>query len=327
MTADATIIGAGVAGLWAARALVMHGLRPRLTDRVGAPGAHGCSWWAGGMLAPDCEGAVAEAAVIRHGRAAAAAWAEVTPVVRRGSLVLAPAREHADLAAFARRTRGFETLDAAGLARVEPELGGRHDAALLFADEAHLDPRAALRDLVAWLADHGVTVERADLDPRELRGPVLDCRGMAARDALPGLRAVRGEMVVLRSHEITLTRPVRLLHTRHPLYVVPREGGLFMLGATQVESAERGGVTARAALELMSTAYALDPRFAEAEIVELGADLRPAFADNVPRVVRRGDVLHLNGLFRHGYLMAPALAEQAARYLATAEKGDLFHED
>ena len=139
----------------------------------------------------------------------------------------------------------------------------------------------------------------------------------ATVDAL-GRLADRGE---------TPQHPIRLLHPRHPLYVVPRPGGTFMLGATQIESTDRSSVTARAALELLSSAYALDPRFAEAEIVEMGADLRPAFPDNVPRIVRRGRVLHVNGLFRHGYLMAPALARQAAAYLADGHKGDLFHED
>ena len=100
-----------------------------------------------------------------------------------------------------------------------------------------------------------------------------------------------------------------------------------MLGATQIESAARGPVTARSALELLSAAYALDPRFAEAGIVEMGADLRPAFADHVPHVIRRGRILYLNGLFRHGFLMAPALAEQAAEFLLTGIMGDLIHED
>jgi glycine oxidase len=100
-----------------------------------------------------------------------------------------------------------------------------------------------------------------------------------------------------------------------------------MLGATQIESARRGGITARAALELLSTAYALDPRFAEAEVVETGADLRPAFPDNLPRVTRRGRILYLNGLFRHGFLLAPALAAQAADLLACGIKGELIHED
>jgi glycine oxidase len=120
---------------------------------------------------------------------------------------------------------------------------------------------------------------------------------------------------------------VRLLHPRHPLYIVPRGDGVFMLGATQIESAAPGPITARALLELLSAAYALHPAFAEAEVIETGADLRPAFADHVPRVIRQGRVLHLNGLFRHGYLMAPALARQAADYVETGTKGDLFHED
>jgi len=319
--ADVTVIGAGVAGLWAAWALSRAGLTPRLIDRNGPPGPHGCSWWAGGMLAPFCEGAVAEPAVVSHGRNAAAAWGDVTGVTHRGSLVVTLERDRGELTRFARRTTGHELLS--NVSALEPEL--RATQALFFAGEAHLDPRRALADLVAALAGRGIAIERAEALPADIPGPVIDARGMAA-DA-PGLRGVRGEMVVLRAPEITLTRPLRLLHPRHPLYIVPRAGGVYMLGATQIESSDRRGVSARSLLELLSAAYALDPRFAEAEVLETGADLRPAFADNVPRVVRRGRVLHLNGLFRHGYLMAPALALQAADYLTQGIKGDLFHED
>jgi len=324
---DVTIIGAGVAGLWAARSCLARGLTPRLIDRAGPPGPHGCSWWAGGMLAPECEGATAERPVVIHGRDAADLWADVTRVTRNGTLVLAPERDMRELDRFAARTDGQTACDAAAIAALEPDLAGQHRRGLFFAAEAHLDPRLALADLARTLSDAGVVVETGEAEPATFRGPVIDCRGLAAADDLPGLRGVRGEMIVLHSDEITLSRPVRLLHPRHPLYVVPRADGLFMLGATQIESAARGRVTARSALELLSAAYALDPRFAEAEIVEMGADLRPAFADHVPRVLRRGRVLHLNGLFRHGFLMAPALAEQAAEYLSTGKTGDLFDED
>ena len=324
---DVTIIGAGVAGLWAARSCLARGLTPRLIDRAGPPGPHGCSWWAGGMLAPECEGATAERPVVIHGRDAADLWADVTRVTRNGTLVLAPERDRRELDRFAARTDGQTACDAAAIAALEPDLAGQHRRGLFFAAEAHLDPRLALADLARTLSDAGVVVETGEAEPATFRGPVIDCRGLAAADDLPGLRGVRGEMIVLHSDEITLSRPVRLLHPRHPLYVVPRAGGLFMLGATQIESAARGRVTARSALELLSAAYALDSRFAEAEIVEMGADLRPAFADHVPRVLRRGRVLHLNGLFRHGFLMAPALAEQAAEYLSTGKTGDLFDED
>ncbi len=320
--ADVTVIGAGVAGLCAAYALAKAGLRPRLIDRHGTPGPHGCSWWAGGMLAPFCEGAVAEPAIVAHGQTAAAFWAEVTQVTTGGTLVLALHRDRAELEHFARRTTGHRLVT--DLAHLEPGLAA-HPQALFFDGEAHLDPRRALADLVAALARLGVPVEQASARPEDVSGPVIDTRGMAA--GLPGLRAVRGEMLVLRAPDITLSRPLRLLHPRHPLYIVPRAGGVFMLGATQLESADRRGVSARAVLELLSAAYAVDPRFAEAELLETGADLRPAFADHVPRGIIRGQVLHLNGLFRHGYLMAPALARQAADYLTKGIQGDLLHED
>ncbi len=321
--ADVTVIGAGVTGLWAAWELSKAGLTPRILDRNGPPGPHGCSWWAGGMLAPFCEGAVSEPAVVAHGRNAAGAWAEVTEVVHRGSLVVALHRDRGELARFARRTEG-QRLVGACLRALEPDLA-TPDQALFFEGESHLDPRVALSDLVRALAARGVEIEPAEATPEALGGTVIDARGMAAD--LPGLRGVRGEMVVLHAPDIRLSRPVRLLHPRHPLYIVPRAGGVYMLGATQIESADRRGISARAVLELLSAAYALDPRFAEAEVLETGADLRPAFADNVPRVVPRGRVLHLNGLFRHGYLMAPALGRQAADYLTTGIKGDLVHED
>ncbi|QBX34052.1 FAD-dependent oxidoreductase [Paracoccus liaowanqingii] len=317
---DVTIIGAGVAGLFAAHELLGRGVTPRILDRNGPPGPHGCSWWAGGMLAPWCEGVTAEPVITRLGADAANAWAAVTPVTRLGTLVLALDRDRSELARFARRATGHRTCDSAAL---EPDLPPRQG--LHFPDEAHLDPRRALADLLAALAARGVTVERAEADPADIPGPVIDARGLTA--ALPGLRGVRGEMIVLHAPEITLTRPVRLLHPRHPLYIVPRAGGLFMLGATQIESASRAPVTARSVLELLSAAYALDPRFAESSVIELGTDLRPAFPDNIPRVTLRGRVIHLNGLFRHGYLMAPALAAQAADYLTTGTKGELIHED
>lgn len=325
--AEVTVLGAGVAGLWTAWALVKRGIQPRILDRAGPPGPHGCSWWAGGMLAPDCEGAEAEPAVVIHGKGAARSWSEVTTVQHNGTLVLALDRDRVELQRFAARTTGHRDLTADDMAKIEPDLAGRHRRGLFFGNEAHLVPRQALADLVTRLAENGVSVQVAQTRPQDLSGTVVDCRGFAARDDVADLRAVRGEMVILRSREITLARPIRLLHSRHPLYIVPRGDGLFMLGATQIESAAAGPVTARSALELLSTAYALDPRFGEAEIVEFGADRRPAFPDNVPRILRRGRILHLNGLFRHGYLLAPALAEQAAAFIATSEKGSFFHED
>jgi glycine oxidase len=97
-----------------------------------------------------------------------------------------------------------------------------------------------------------------------------------------------------------------------PVYVVPRGGGIYLIGATMIESDAALGISARSVLELLSAAYALHPAFGEAEILETGIGLRPAFPDNLPRIRRVGGALYVNGLYRHGFLIAPALARRAA---------------
>lgn len=322
--AEITIIGAGVAGLAVATELAARGITPRLHDLHPAPGPQSCSWWAGGMLAPFCEGEAAEPAVMHLGQEAATWWARhAGGVTRAGTLVVALARDRGELARFARRTQGHHWLDADAVAVTEPDLAGRVPEALFFADEAHLDPRRAMASLAARLAERGIGIEPA---AAVQAGRVIDCRGLAARDVLADLRGVKGEMALLRCLDITLSRPVRLLHPRHPIYIVPRGDGVFMLGATQIEAGERGRVTARSLLELLSAAYALHPAFGEAEVLEIGADARPAFGDNLPRLRDLGGILHVNGLFRHGFLLAPALARMAADWCESGQIKEMIDE-
>lgn len=315
-----TVIGAGVAGLACAAELAERGASVEVIDRGAELGAGACSWLAGGMLAPWCERESAEEPVARLGAQAIDWWAARVPDVKRqGSLVVAQPRDRAELDRFARRTERFTRIDAELIAELEPDLAGRFRTGLLFADEAHLCPRCALKALSRRLGEMGVVfrfgtdgfgedgrdaVEGADL--------VVDCRGFAARDKLPDLRGVKGEMLLVQTREVELNRPVRLLHPRIPLYIVPRRDGLYMIGATMIESADRGRITARSMVELLNAAYALHPAFAEAEIVQIGVDVRPAFPDNLPRLCWQDGRLYVNGLYRHGFLLAPALARMAA---------------
>ena len=155
---------------------------------------------------------------------------------------------------------------------------------------------------------------------------MVDCRGLGAAADVPELRGVKGEMLVLHAPDVALSRPVRLLHPRIPLYVVPRGEGVFMVGATMIESGERWRITARSMMELLGSAYTLNPAFAEAEILETGVDARPAFPDNLPRLLRDGRILRANGTYRHGYLLSPALAQQAADLLLHPEtEPEFFH--
>lgn len=320
-----TIRGAGVVGLCVATELMARGVPVTLRDPAAAPGPRSCSWWAGGMLAPFCEAISAEEPVVRLGQEAANWWqAQGMSVCRNGSLVLAPARDREALAQFARRTVGHRLVEDVELAKLEPLLADRFDRALYFRQEAHIHPRAALGHLHTRLITLGARVEQCTEPPA---GRVIDCRGLGARDALRDLRGVKGEMVLLRAPDVRLSRPIRLLHPRFPLYIVPHGDGVFMVGATQIESGERGRASARSVMELLSAAFALHPAFGEAEVLELGSDARPAFPDNLPRIRRKRGTIFVNGLFRHGFLLSPAMARMVAGLVLDGERPEVMDED
>jgi len=316
------IIGAGAAGLTAAFELIRQAkaagrdLSLQIVEKAAQAG-RGCSFYAGGMIAPWCEAESTEPLVASLGAEALDFWTREVPVaVRHGSLVLATPRDRAELRQFSKRTSHFDWVDAAGLAALEPDLDGRFSEALYFAEEAHLAPRDAMAELVRLLQAEPQVSFLYGVDAATLPDDcdwILDCRGYAAKPDLTGLRGVKGEMMVLRSADIKLTRPLRLLHPRHPVYIVPRPDGTFMVGATMIENEERARVTARSLVELVNSAFAIHPAFAEAEVVETGSDLRPSFCDHLPRIVRDGRRLSLNGLYRHGFLLSPALARRAAQ--------------
>ena len=325
-----TIIGAGVTGLTTAIELVERGLDVAVVEQGSGLGPHACSWYAGGMLAPWCEGEVAEEPVVRCGREAISWWRKHLPGLKElGSIVVAPARDAAELKRFARRTEQHQFLDAKDLSKLEPGLEGRFSKALYFADEAHINPREALAALTIKLADEGVRIQFNTLPDNHAPSDVMvDARGFAARDDLKDLRGVRGEMLMLKSQDVNITRPVRLIHPRFPVYIVPRGDGVYMIGATQIESEQRGGVTARGMVDLLNAAYAVHPAFAEAEIIETGAEVRPAFPDNMPKLRWRGKTLYINGLFRHGFLLAPACARMAAETIINPKyKPEFVDED
>jgi glycine oxidase len=319
-----SVIGAGIAGAWQALLFAQAGHAVTLHERSDADMTESTSHWAGGMLAPWCEAEIAEPIISRLGLRSLDIWRRELPDTPfNGSLVVAHARERNDFERFARMTEGHERLDAGGLAKLEPSLEGRFREALFFPAEGHVEPRRVLPRLHERIRAAGGTIKfGSDVSAQDLDGIVIDCRGLSAREEQPELRGVKGEMILIETGEVELSRPVRLIHPRWPLYVIPREDHLFMLGATSIE-AEDTGVSVRSALELLGAAYAVHPAFGEARIVEFGSGLRPAFPDNLPRIGIRGDRIAVNGLYRHGFLLAPALAELTLAYV---ERGQIDNE-
>ncbi|MGY0195403.1 FAD-dependent oxidoreductase [Leptothrix sp. BB-4] len=221
-------------------------------------------------------------------------------------------------------------LDRASLRALEPAIDPALRAWLL-PDEGQLVPAMMLAALAApdigviditW--HWGQSVDQVEpgllrhADGRVHRCDLaLDLRGLGARldphARLQDLRGVRGELVWLHAPGLRLDRPLRLLHPRHRVYIVPRPGERVVIGASEIESEDRSPASLRSAVELMAAAHSVLPALAEARIVHLETNLRPALPDHEPRIDAHDGLLRINGLFRHGWLIAPALLQDGLR--------------
>ena len=147
---------------------------------------------------------------------------------------------------------------------------------------------------------------------------VIDCRGTGATNKnsrhtcapLQDLRSVRGEIFQLFAPDVNISRPIRLMHPRYQLYIAPKGKGYYVVGATEIESDDDSPMTVRSAMELLSAAYSVHPGFAEANIRQHVTQCRPAFSDNQPKIILQDSLIQVNGLFRHGCLIAPIVIEQ-----------------
>lgn len=326
-----TVLGAGISGLWQALLLAHHGHEVTLIEKSQTPFSQSASQYAGAMLAPHVEAETGGPIIERFGLEALELWKAHYPAfTQNGSLVLARPRETNELKQFARKTNGHQTITAERINELEPDLAGHYDVALYYEKETHLDPNHALPFLMNLAKRAGVEVVlgKKVTDIPCNTGWLIDCTGMGAADQLRNLRGIRGERLILRSSEITLNRAIHLLHPRFPVYVVPWPMGTFMVGATMIETTSEAPISVRSALELLSAAYSLHPAFAEAQILSFDVGVRPAFPDNLPKIVVKDRTLYVNGLCRNGFLLAPILADLTRRYIETGETNqEIFVED
>lgn len=343
MNGSAAVIGAGVLGRMLALRLVRAGWTVDLYDRDHELGATSCTWTGAGMISPYCEREASERLITDLGLRAMELWPALlkslaAPVFYReqGSLVVAHPSDRDELERLRRRVRDrtghpdqMREVNADELRALEPELGGRFSCGLFFPRERHLDNRELLAALGTTLRKEGVGVhyqtDVTGLRPGQInttQGPhhfdwVFDCRGLGASDDLPDLRGVRGEILYLHAPEVHLRRPVRLMHPRYSIYIVPRANQTYLVGATMTESNDLGAVTVRSTLELLTAAYSVQPAFAEARLMETSVNCRPGFPDNLPRFLVQEGLMRINGLFRHGFLITPTLVDFVADYFAT----------
>ena len=333
------IAGAGLLGRLLAVQLGRAGHAVHVHDPAAGPDARGAAGWtAAGMLSPVAELETADERVFRWGLRSLDLWPAILGALpqpvefrRQGSLLLAhredsgAARRVVDLLARkAPAGHQAQALDADALAQLEPSVR-RGPHAWLLPGEGQVHSVQAMQALAAGAPNTtwhwGSSVEAVEPHRLQLAGDtasfdwVFDVRGVGARPQLP-VRGVRGEIFWLQAPGLHLHRPLRLLHVRHRVYLVPRAPDLVVVGASEIESEDRSPVSLRTTVELLAAAHSIVPALAEARLVHSETNLRPALPDNQPVLESAPGLTRINGLFRHGWLIAPGLVETALEPLA-----------
>jgi len=343
------IVGGGLMGRLLAIALAKGGAQVNLFDKGGSDGAHAAARIAAAMLAPLAESAITEDSVVRMGLYSLPRWKELitslsSPVYfqQEGTLILWHRQDASDAERFAahleKNCRSNSELSAPlklnndALRDLEPGIADRFKQGLFLPHEGQLDNRQLLDALAKELELATVNCYwHTKIEPEKLRKQssfkaVIDCRGTGAKDlwavgdAPNTLRGVRGEVIRLHAPEVKLRRPTRLIHPRYPIYIAPKENDIYVVGATEIESDDLSQMSVRSAMELLSAVYTVHSGFAEARILEMATQCRPTLKNNLPEIrinKDKGltDLIMINGLYRHGFMISPAVLDCALQVL------------
>ena len=341
------LVGAGIIGLITAFELHSRGVEVTICDPDPASGA---SHAAAGMLAPASEIVWGQDPLHALMADSAALYPQLVgrieqvtgkrPAYRQNPTMVIAA-EQADRQALqelqqVRQELGLpsEVLLGSQARRREPALASNIAGALVFAADHQIDPRSLTAILVEYFDSRLVRELVTEVLPagngrpavRTASGRVIDAdqvllstglQQIPGTPALP-LRAVYGDILRLDipGHlQPLITHTVRGLVHRRPVYLVPREDGSIVLGASSREDGNEM-VSVEALYTLLDDARRLVPGIMDASLREVIARARPGTPDDAPIIDRIDPALVVaNGFFRHGVLLAPLGARLAADLL------------
>jgi glycine oxidase len=337
----AGIAGAGILGKLLAYELSRAGYAVTLFDQRKNSEMQNCSMAAAGLLTPITELERCGEEIYSLGISALKTyWPEITNEINaaddfqyQGSLVLAHPNDESEkqrmTAIIDRRLsaeKKYTSINQAEILALEPELNKWHSA-FYFKDEGCLDNISVLKKLEHYLIKKNIEIKYGEhvknvsantvvTESGELNFDwVFDCRGLGGKQYFADVRGIRGEAILLHAPEVKITRPVRILNPKYSLYIVPKKNNHYVLGASEIESEDMSNISVRTTLELLSSAYYVHPGFSEARIVKNNTQARPTLSDHLPKLKYTKGMVAINGLYRHGFLIAPTLAKDVMDFI------------
>jgi glycine oxidase len=346
---DVVVVGGGIIGLAAAWECAEAGMAVAIVDP--RPG-RGSTWAAAGMLAPVGEAHFGEEALAALNVAAVRAWpgfatrleaASDTPVHFRADGTLLVAVDPSDRTSTDRVLAFHQTIGlsatrfgARATRASEPLLSPAIAGGVDLPEDHQVDNRATVEALVVACGRAGVElvadqVGRVDVVHGRVTGTVVVAAGSRSGDLgglpdgdRPPVRPVRGVTVRLAAGAGVprLRRTVRALVHGRSCYLVPRDDGGLVLGATMEERGPDLSVPLGGLADLLADARRVVPALDEYAVLETASGLRPGSPDNGPLVGTTGTpgLVVATGHFRNGVLLAPLTATEVVRLVATPQE-------
>jgi glycine oxidase len=311
-------------------------------------GQSSAAYIAAGMLSPFAESVVSQDIILSLGLESLAIWPQlinsISPDIKykqSGCIVTCHQNDSSELLNFIQRLSTkidknlIKSLTTDALRQLEPELKFAQGYHLTL--EGHIDSQQFIQALnhyfdkthtafhkarVKYVIPHAIFTD----EQRHNFDFVFDCRGHGGNQHFPDLRSVRGEIIKVHAPDVNISRTIRLTHPRYPLYIVPLDNHHYIIGATEIESDDTSPISIRSCLELLNAAYSVHTGFAEARILKTNTALRPTLIDNSPRIIYEDGFIAINGLYRHGFLIAPALMQECIKLFRTGKTNNIHPE-